>query len=52
MLLSRAKQIHPPITSAGFAADGNVLDHRFGEGDFTGGDAEIARKKFLQTAST
>jgi hypothetical protein len=33
MLLSLAKQIHPPITSAGFAAGGSVLDHRFGKGD-------------------
>jgi carboxylate-amine ligase len=33
MLLSPAKQIHPPITNAGFAAGGSVLDHRFGEGD-------------------
>jgi hypothetical protein len=33
MLLSLAKQIHQPITSAGFAAGGSVLDHRFGKGD-------------------
>ena len=35
MLLSLAKQIHPPITSAGFAAGGSVLDHRFGKGTRT-----------------
>ena len=33
MLLSLAKQIHPPITSVDFAAGGSVLDHRFGKGD-------------------
>jgi integrase len=33
MLLSLAKEILPPITSAGFAAGGSVLDHRFGKGD-------------------
>jgi hypothetical protein len=33
MLLSLAKQIHPPITSAGFAAGASVLDHRLGKGD-------------------
>jgi hypothetical protein len=33
MLLSLEKQIHPPITSAGFAAGGSVLDYRFEKGD-------------------
>jgi glutamate---cysteine ligase / carboxylate-amine ligase len=33
MLPSRAKLIDPPITSAGFAEGGSVLDHRFGKGD-------------------
>jgi hypothetical protein len=33
MLLSLAKQIHPPITSAGFTAGGSVLDYRLGKGD-------------------
>jgi hypothetical protein len=35
MLLSPAKQIHPPITSARFAAGGSVLDHRFERGTHT-----------------
>jgi Glutamate-cysteine ligase family 2(GCS2) len=33
MLRSRAKQLHAPIMSAGFAVGGSVLDHRFGKGD-------------------
>jgi hypothetical protein len=33
VLLPRAKEIYQPITSAGFAAAGSVIDHRFGKGD-------------------
>jgi hypothetical protein len=44
MLLSLEKQIHPPITSAGFAAGGSVLDYRFEEGDaYTFGVEEECR---------